>query len=372
MLKKIFLSMILTGLMLTSCSNYDCCIPTVISVAPGSVSIDGSVGAIRILTLDCDILWELQDLPSWLSATPDHSLTGGPVTVTLEVEEPNPGPGARPAITLTFVAANGDKAMVTVVQSVRIEALDAIFNISMVYVEGGSFSMGATDGLGPTYLRELPVHDVTLNSYYIGKYPVTQKQWKALMGNSWDFGFTGDDLPAERISWTHIVGTPPGESMILNEIEYFENGFIYKLNNITGRKYRLPTEAEWEYAARGGNQTDGYQYSGSDDAGEVAWYDEPMATGSTHVVGAKKGNELGIFDMSGNVFEWCSDWYDVDYYTTSPINNPLGPTFSPVGWRVFRGGCWYNSVVSLRVSFRNGNVPGNRGFDIGFRLVRID
>ncbi len=216
----------------------------------------------------------------------------------------------------------------------------------MVYVKGGTFQMGATSEQGDDYdSDEKPVHEVTLSDYYIGKYEVTQGFWKAVMGNNPSYFKAGDNYPVENVSWNDV------------------QEFIAKLNELTGRKFALPTEAQWEYAARGGVKTQGYKYSGSNDIDEVAWYDN--SENSTHPVGAKKANELGIYDMSGNVYEWCQDWYDD--YDSEAQTNPTGPETGSK--RVVRGASWYNSAGTCRVSFRGSDYPSDRSSDIGFRLV---
>ena len=220
--------------------------------------------------------------------------------------------------------------------------------IEMVWVPGGTFTMGATSEQGSDANDwEKPAHSVTLSGYYIGKYEVTQAQWKAVMGNNPSY-FKGDNLPVEQVSW--------------NEVQEF----IRKLNQLTGKSYRLPTEAEWEYAARGGNNSRGYKYSGSNNIGSVAWYYENSGI-TTHPVGSKSPNELGIYDMSGNVWEWCQDRWASNYYSSSPQRNPKGPASGSD--RVIRGGSWYDYAGSCRVSGRDGNSPVGRGYDLGFRLV---
>ena len=226
------------------------------------------------------------------------------------------------------------------------------FEPEMVYVQGGTFDMGENGENG----------QVTLSSYNIGKYEVTQAQWVAVMGSN-PSQFKGDNLPVERVSWDDIVGTS-GNSMVLNRIIYYENGFIYRLNKLTGKAYRLPTEAEWEYAARGGNKSEGYTYSGSYDPDKVAWYDD-NSEGKTHPVGEKDSNELGIYDMSGNVLEWCSDW--VGGYNDDPKTNPLGPKNGSD--RVFRGGDWGHLAERSSVYEHGGMDPDWLCGDLGFRLV---
>jgi formylglycine-generating enzyme required for sulfatase activity len=216
------------------------------------------------------------------------------------------------------------------------------FEPEMVFVKGGTFQMGNTSGDSD----EAPVHSVTLSDFYIGKYEVTQAQWKALMGSN-PSDFSGcDNCPVEQVS--------PDDA----------HNFITKLNQQTGKHYRLPTEAEWEYAARGGSQSRNYAYSGSNDVGSVAWFDL-NAEGKTHEVGTMQPNELGIYDMSGNVWEWCSDWYGA--YTSFAVTNPKG---SAKGlYRVFRGGSWNLEAYRCRNSLRRRNLPDNRFNNLGFRLV---
>jgi formylglycine-generating enzyme required for sulfatase activity len=220
--------------------------------------------------------------------------------------------------------------------------------IEMVYVAGGTFTMGCTAEQGDDCFNgEKPAHQVTLNDYYIGKYEVTQAQWKAIMGNNPSHFKGCDNCPVERVSWHEI------------------QEFISKLNQKTGKNYRLPTEAEWEYAARGGKQSKGYKYSGSDNADEVAWYDD-NSNYETHPVGQKAANELGIYDMSGNVLEWCSDWYE--NYANASQTNPKGSSTGSL--HVNLGGSWYSSVRNVRVSARDGDIPNNHNADLGFRLAR--
>ena len=221
-------------------------------------------------------------------------------------------------------------------------------DIAMVYVSGGTFTMGATSEQGSdAYDWEKPAHSVTLSGYYIGKYEVTQELWKAVMGSN-PSNFKGDNLPVERVSWNDV------------------QEFLRKLNAMTGKRYRLPTEAEWEFAARGGNSSRGYKYSGSNSIGNVAWYDGNSGS-RTHNVGTKSPNELGIYDMSGNVWEWCQDWYSDSYYENSPRTNPKGPNSGSN--RMIRGGSWYDNAGCCRVSTRGGLTPYYRDIHLGFRLA---
>lgn len=222
-----------------------------------------------------------------------------------------------------------------------------ILEIEMVYVAGGTFTMGCTDQQGgDCFDREKPSHQVTLNSFNVGKYEITQAQWVAVMGSN-PSKFTGcDSCPVDNISWDDI------------------QVFLKKLNQITGKKYRLPTEAEWEYAARGGNKSKAYRYSGSNNIGNVAWTSD-NSEGKTHPVGQKAPNELGIYDLSGNVWEWCSDKYGD--YSSSAKMNPIGAGTGSSS--VLRGGSWYDSSISCRISNRYRHYTYTRMDDFGFRVV---
>lgn len=216
---------------------------------------------------------------------------------------------------------------------------------TMVAVEGGTFTMGATSEQGSdAWDDEKPAHKVTLSDYYIGQTEVTQALWEAVMGGN-PSRRIGDNLPVEQVSW--------------NDCQVF----IQKLNQLTGKQFRLPTEAEWEYAARGGRKSRGYKYAGGNNIGSVAWYDDNSGN-EMHPVATKQANELGIYDMSGNVWEWCSDWYR--NYTSSSQSDPQGP--SSGSRRVYRGGCCYNVARLCRVSIRNYNTPDYRSGDLGLRL----
>ena len=218
-------------------------------------------------------------------------------------------------------------------------------NIEMVKVETGSFNMGATPETIYPDTDEKPVHRVTLtNDYYIGKYEVTQALWQAVMGSNPSF-FKGTDLPVETVSWNDC------------------QDFISKLNAMTGKRFRLPTEAEWEYAARGGKKSRGYLFSGSITLDDVAWYKENSGS-KTHVVGTKQPNELGIYDMAGNVWEWCQDWKGS--YSSSPQTNPTGAVSG--SYRVCRGGSCLISAWYCRSSCRYNFTP-DCDCSRGLRLV---
>ena len=220
-------------------------------------------------------------------------------------------------------------------------------SFTMIAVEGGTFQMGATSEQGSDYWDdELPVHSVTLSSYSIGETEVTQELWTAVMGSN-PSNFSGyPKRPVECVSWNDC------------------QTFITKLNQLTGKSFRLPTEAEWEYAARGGNKSEGYKYSGSNTIGDVAWYWDNSSE-RTYDVKTKAANELGIYDMSGNVWEWCQDWYGS--YSSSSQTNPTGPATGSV--RVLRGGGWFNGARRCRVSYRFNYYPDFNNSYYGFRLA---
>ena len=220
-------------------------------------------------------------------------------------------------------------------------------SFNMIKVEGGTFTMGSPGSDSDAYSHEKPAHQVTLSSYYIGETEVTQALWQAVMGIN-PSNFTGDlQRPVENVSWNDC------------------QTFISKLNELTGESFRLPTEAEWEYAARGGKESKGYKYSGSNTIGDVAWYWDNSSM--TNTVKTKQPNELGIYDMSGNVYEWCSDWYSSSYYSSSPQTDPTGP--SSGSYRVLRGGCWGIHAGYCRVVYRGYGSPDGRHFSNGLRLV---
>ena len=221
-------------------------------------------------------------------------------------------------------------------------------SFTMKLVEGGTFQMGATSEQGSdAESGEKPVHSVTLSNYYMGETEVTQALWKAVMGNNPSY-FKGDNLPVEQVSWNDC------------------QEFIRKLNQKTGKNFRLPTEAEWEYAARGGKKSRGYKYAGSNNIGSVAWYTDNSGY-KTYAVKGKSPNELGLYDMSGNVWEWCSDWCGSDYYGKSPSTNPQGPLNG--SYRVLRGGSWIDGAGGCRVSDRSDGGPDRAYCSGGFRLA---
>lgn len=217
----------------------------------------------------------------------------------------------------------------------------------MVYVEGGTFWMGATDEQAGDYnSNETPVNRVHLSSYYIGQTEVTQELWREVMGTNPSYFLGNLQRPVEKVSWNDC------------------QTFITRLNEITGLNFRLLTEAEWEFAARGGNKSMGYKYAGSNTIGDVAWYTS-NASSTTHPVATKAPNELGLYDMSGNVYEWVNDWYGS--YTSGEKTDPTGPTSGTD--RVRRGGAWRYETSRCRVSHRSNYAPSTKINDLGLRLA---
>lgn len=220
---------------------------------------------------------------------------------------------------------------------------------NMTLVQGGTFTMGCTENQGRDCPNDAHRHEVTVSSFYMGKFEVTQAQWLAVMGGRNPSHFPDDlQCPVENISWSLI------------------QEFITRLNKKTGENYRLPTEAEWEFAARGGNLSQGNDYAGSDDLDAVAWH-KANSGGKTHPVGCLGPNEMGLFDMSGNVQEWCSDLYAEGYYKKSPAKNPAGPAQG--SYHVVRGGAWDGSADECRVWVRSMKLT-YYNYLAGFRLVR--
>lgn len=251
---------------------------------------------------------------------------------------------------------------------------DAPLNVYMVKVAGGSFDLGSDDESED----RKPAHTVTLKDFSIGRYEVTQEQWEIVMGNN-PSAYICDNCPVNNVSWTDV------------------QTFIEKLNSMTGKHYRLPTEAEWEYAARGGQnevlvkirkgiapggvnqllttqdnvrvpekEVSGKKYSGKKLPQDVAWFDR-NSNDHVHAVGRKKPNELGIYDMSGNAEEWCSDWYAGNYGSKHQVENPQGP--SGGNSHVVRGGSWSSSANDLVVTRRAAYLPNVHSNSLGFRLV---
>jgi formylglycine-generating enzyme len=246
--------------------------------------------------------------------------------------------------------------IVHAVEETTLTCTDFVTGMEFVLVKGSCFYMGDNfrdvdnDGVGDVDKDEVPVHEVCVNDFYIGKYEVTQGQWEKVMGSNPSNFMNGSNYPVERVNWNDV------------------QDFIRKLNNKTGKNYRLPTEAEWEYAARSGKKNE--TWAGTNNKSELiryAWYSNDNPRNHTHPVGQKKPNSLDLYDMTGNVWEWCLDWYDEGYYKKSLRDNPKGA--SNGSRRVYRGGSWFDEPRYLRASNRYGNTPGHRSSNLGFRLA---
>jgi formylglycine-generating enzyme required for sulfatase activity len=222
---------------------------------------------------------------------------------------------------------------------------DPTTGMKLVYVPKGCFQMGSPPNEEGRRDNEGPVHKVCVDGFWMGKYEVTQGQWREIMrGNPAKFQ-KGDDFPVEQVSWTDT------------------QEFIAELNRKSNKTYRLPTEAEWEYACRADGSG---KYCGGDNLDTLGWYYKNSGK-STHPVGKKQANDFGLYDMSGNVWEWCGDWYEKDYYKKSPLNNPPGSRSGK--YRVLRGGSWSGDRDYARCSFRFRYYPNDRLNDVGFRVV---
>ena len=244
--------------------------------------------------------------------------------------------------------ADGQEKAVS--EGTRLVEISPGVSMAFVWVEPGSFEMGSADGEADS--TEKPVHKVTLTKgYWLGQFEVTQAEWQSVMGDSPSL-FKGDRLPVECVSRDYCMS-------FINRI----NGYFTRMAEAW--RVRLPTEAEWEFAARGGVKGKGYKYSGSDDVDEVAWFRDNSGN-RPHEVGTKKANELGLYDMSGNVWEWCQDRF-WDYFYDFPVVNPSGPSWGE--YVVNRGGGWYSTATGCRSSFRNQARSADRVNNLGLRLV---
>ncbi len=331
-----------------------------LSISPNTLSFDASGGS-KSVSVTSNTSWTVTSSETWCTVSSSSGSGNGTVSISVTA---NTSTSSRTA-KLTFTS--GDiRREVSVTQkgtSGTVSGDDAVsytvtgngktVTFKMIRVEAGTFQMGSD--ASDAYSDEQPVHTVTLTKdYYMGETEVTQALWYAVMGqkptsggSQWSSAYgLGDSYPAYYISWEDC------------------QEFITKLNTLTGQTFRMPTEAEWEFAAKGGNSSMGYTYSGSNTIGDVAWYTDNSGS-TTHTVKTKQANELGIYDMSGNVWEWCSDWYGS--YSSSAQTNPTGPTSG--SYRVNRGGCWIYGARFCRSSCRNYGTPGYSGGNLGLRLA---
>jgi len=291
-------------------------------------------------------------------------------------------------IMFIFQNGYGQKNLIFTVNGVTFE---------MVFVEGGNFIMGCST----EQENCSPAHEVTLSDFFIGKFQVTQQLWHAVMGTNvrqqwlvfamadreWMYGNFGDfarpitptfDIPGlfSAEDFSKIVINDVGENYPMFFINHSESElFCYRLNQLLSAqlpkdfRFWMPTEAQWEYAARGGKKSNGYTFSGSNNIDEVAWYDAKYYV-TSYEVGKKIKNELGIYDMSGNVWEWCMDWFDENFYANSPFDNPTGPIYG--NYRVLRGGSWSSVKDVCTVSWRYKDLPQVRANNYGLRLVLVN
>lgn len=339
-------------------------VAAMLTLDAGSLEFAAGSGS-KMFRISSNTTWAISSNQNWCSVSPTSGSNDGSVTVSVDE---NTSISSRTA-TITVESSSITRTLAVTQGGVEVTPAptpvfqDRTFTVGgvtfkMIYVEGGTFTMGATSEQGDdAYSEEKPAHTVTLSSYCIGETEVTQVLWQAVMGqkptsdgSQWSNTYgLGSNYPAYNVSWNDC------------------QDFIKKLNAITGEIFRLPTEAEWEYAARGGNKSRGYKFAGSNTIDDVAWY-LSNSNSETHNVATKQANELGIYDMSGNVWEWCNDWYDS--YSSSSQTNPKGPESG--GYRVHRGGSWRFSAWCGRVSRRGEDAdsrPTIRDNDQGLRLA---
>ncbi len=378
--KTYIISFIILTLVLSGCSlglqemsreKYPCSKPVSITAQSGAIPYTISLGFASVPKDLSKVEWLVEKGTNQLYSTIQTGGTFGVTTSSIIINY-----AGKLNITAKITTTCGDTASIKTTYDYLL-----IDPNTMVNVTGGSFSMGSNTGNAD----EQPVHSVTVNSFSISKYEVTVAEfrrfveatnyvteaeksgggsyalfngtWQYKSGVNWHYNAVGtlrnateDRHPVIHVSWNDAVA------------------YCTWLSSKTGKTYRLPTEAEWEYAARGGINSKGYTYSGSNNIDEVAWYSSNSSM-ATHEVGLKKANELGIYDMSGNVWEWCSDWYTNTYYGSSPSNNPTGASSS--SYRVLRSGCWYCGVQDSQVANRDDGTPDRRAADIGFRVVLV-
>lgn len=248
---------------------------------------------------------------------------------------------------LTILGADSTAKGTTVSAASGNAFTDSATGMAFIWVEGGCFRMGSPEMEAGKFDDEVPHHEVCVDGFYIGKYEVTQQEWSKVMEEN-PSTFRGKTLPVENVTYRDSMN------------------FVAKLNQKSGKNFDLPTEAEWEFASIGGRASKGFTYSGSNNLDEVGWY-EGNSDRTTHVVGQKKANELGIHDMNGNVMEWCKDWYYNRYYASSPKDNPKGPSSGKE--KVLRGGSWRMPLNRSRVENREFAIVLGYLDDIGLRLV---
>ena len=319
---------------------------TVKATQPG-VSIVGAVselsfsnaGGTQEVEIVANSAWSVSDQPDWCTA----SVAGDKLAISAER---NLSTGSRSGDIPLSAGEVSATSVVTQQGSAWYESFD------MVLVPGGTFTIGAQSADASAanydaraYTTEAPVHQVEVADFYLARYEVTQEQWEAAMGSN-PSTVVGEKLPVTSVSWDDV------------------QEFLEKLNAASGKTYYLPTEAQWEFAARGGAESDGTLFSGSNVLGACGWY-YSNSGGSVQEVGQKQANRLGIYDMSGNVREWCQDWFD--YYTANPAVDPSGPASGSM--KVNRGGSWRTPAVNCRNSYRHIDYPYEASNDLGFRVA---
>ena len=330
----------------------------VLTLSVNSIGFTSDSGS-QSFTITSNTSWTISSDEAWCSVSPTSGSRDGSVTVSVDE---NTETSSRTAtitvesatITRTLAVTQNGATPVTPPASQDRTFTIGDVTFKMIAVEGGTFTMGATSEQGyDAYNDEKPTHSVTLSSYSIGETEVTQALWHAVMGSNPSY-FRGSNKPVECVFWDDC------------------QDFIRRLNALTGENFRLPTEAEWEFAARGGSKSRGYKYAGSNNIGNVAWYWDNIPSQSsgsagygTQVVATKSPNELGLYDMSGNVLEWCQDWYGS--YSSGSQMNPTGPSSS--SYRVVRGGGWHFRARYCRVSARGNSTLDDQNINIGFRLA---
>ena len=276
-------------------------------------------------------------------------------------------PAGTNIITLSKTGYIYKKASINIVPNRSIDydiSISKLEPLDMVFVEGGSFQMG--DSFGDGDISEKPVHEVVLSDFYISKTEITQKEWIEITSNN-PAKYWADEQPVESISWRDAVNYCNSRSLLEGLTPCYTAVGGKTTCDFSANGYRLPTEAEWEYAARGGKANKNFKYSGSADINVVAWYDK-NSSNITHPVAQKQPNDLGIYDMCGNVWEYCWDYYDENYYSQSLQQYPTGPEQGDE--RVMRGGAWSDDAYFNRIFFRNHYKENARGTNVGLRVVR--